>query len=583
MPKLSILGRHRENLVISTHSVKDLEKQAAAWRALPGWLHRRRPAVLVVTALLVAAGFKYFLVAQDRVPFNADEAVLALMARHILQGERPIFFYGQAYLGSLDAFLVAAGFRFLGAQVWVIRLLQTCLYLGTLITTALLGRRVFPSRWVGLLAVLLLAIPTVNVSLYTTVSLGGYGEALLIGNLILLVALQIKRAWYAGRRRSLWLATGFWGFLAGFGLWAFGLTLIYSLPAGLFLFFSLILPVVRQRQAHRLAGLFMLLAAGFLLGAAPWLSFAGQHGWQLLIFELSGSAIASVDSGALAVRLLHHLGSLLLLGTSVIFGLRPPWEVRWLGLPILPFALFFWLGVCAWMVRKTIHRPRSYSQLLLPGVVLFLLVGFLITSFGVDPSGRYFVPLAVPLALFAADWILVVARRRRSLAYVLVTLVIGYQLWGNLQAAASSTGLTTQFSPPSQIDHQYDLQLMQFLQSQGETTGYSNYWVSYPLAFLSNETLIFTPRLPYHTDLKYTRRDDRYPPYDQIVDRSSHVAYITTRNPALDDYLREHFQTLHVSWSEQRIGDYRVYYRFSRVVRPDEINLGETTFDTIGQ
>jgi hypothetical protein len=32
---------------------------------------------------------------------------------------------------------------------------------------------------------LLLAIPSVNVILYTTVSLGGYGEALLLGNLIL--------------------------------------------------------------------------------------------------------------------------------------------------------------------------------------------------------------------------------------------------------------------------------------------------------------------------------------------------------------------------------------------------------------
>jgi hypothetical protein len=36
-------------------------------------------------------------------PFNSDEAIVGLMARHMLQGERPLFFYGQAYLGSLDA------------------------------------------------------------------------------------------------------------------------------------------------------------------------------------------------------------------------------------------------------------------------------------------------------------------------------------------------------------------------------------------------------------------------------------------------------------------------------------------------
>ena len=156
-------------------------------------------------------------------------------------------------------------------------------------------------------------------------------------------------------------------------------------------------------------------------------------------------------------------------------------------------------------------------------------------------------------------------------------------MWGNVQAAVSPTGLTTQFYPPSQIDHRYDAQLSRFLESEGETTGYSNYWVAYPLAFLSNETLIFIPRLPYHTDLKYTQRDDRYAPYDRKVAQAKRVAYITTKNPALDSYLREHFQALHISWEEQQVGDYHVYYHLSSVVRPDEINLGETTLDTIGE
>jgi hypothetical protein len=53
----------------------------------------------------------------NAVPFNADEAIVALMARHILQGERPIFFYGQAYMGSLDAYLVALGFLLFGQQI----------------------------------------------------------------------------------------------------------------------------------------------------------------------------------------------------------------------------------------------------------------------------------------------------------------------------------------------------------------------------------------------------------------------------------------------------------------------------------
>ena len=121
------------------------------------------------------------LLALGALPFNADEAVVALMARHILQGERPIFFYGQAYMGSLDAFLVAGGFLLLGQQVWVIRLVQALLYGGLIITTIGLGKEACGSWKIGFLAAGLMAIPTVNVTLYTTASLGGYGEALLIG------------------------------------------------------------------------------------------------------------------------------------------------------------------------------------------------------------------------------------------------------------------------------------------------------------------------------------------------------------------------------------------------------------------
>ena len=39
---------------------------------------------------------------------DGDEAVVGLMARHIaFLGERPVFYYGQPYLGSLEAFSAA--------------------------------------------------------------------------------------------------------------------------------------------------------------------------------------------------------------------------------------------------------------------------------------------------------------------------------------------------------------------------------------------------------------------------------------------------------------------------------------------
>ncbi|MBM2844677.1 MAG: putative rane protein, partial [Anaerolineales bacterium] len=142
---------------------------------------------------MLALCLRVALLAADVFPFNADEAIVGLMARHILAGTWPTFFYGQAYLGSLDAAFVAAAFALLGETLLAIRIVQTLLFLGTILTTMALTREMGFSILVCTLAGLLLAIPSVNVTLYTTVSLGGYGEALLLGNLILLATLRLIR------------------------------------------------------------------------------------------------------------------------------------------------------------------------------------------------------------------------------------------------------------------------------------------------------------------------------------------------------------------------------------------------------
>ncbi len=201
---------------------------------------KRRNWAWPTLALFLAVGLKVWLILGDWMPFNSDEAIVALMARHILLGKLPVFFYGQAYMGSLDAFLVAGAFILFGEQVWAIRVVQGLLYLGVMCTTACIGKRVFGFWQVGILAMFLLAIPTVNVTLYTTVSLGGYGEALLFGNLIILLGLRIaKDIRSKDAPGSFWRWLGL-GFLSGFGLWIFGLTLVFSLRNdGITLGFSL--------------------------------------------------------------------------------------------------------------------------------------------------------------------------------------------------------------------------------------------------------------------------------------------------------------------------------------------------------
>jgi hypothetical protein len=513
----------------------------------------------------VAVALKLALLALETFPFHADEAVVGLMARHILQGRWPAFFYGQAYMGSVDASLVAAAFALFGEGVGAIRLVQVGLYSGTVLTAMRLAEEVSSSPAVPIAAGALMAIPTVNVTLYTTVSLGGYGEALLIGNLLLLIGL------WASRSPSETRLSGLWATLAGLGFWGFGLTLVYSLPSGILLFRSLWRSLDRPGFLRRAA----VIVGGAALGAAPWLWSVASTGVGSFLQELLGSAIA----GSSPARPLAYLGShalnLLIFGSTATLGLRPPWEVRWLAWPLLPVAVAFWIAALGLAARRLRADRAARARWLLLGVTSAVVVGFWLTPFGADPSGRYFLPLAVPLAIWGAELAQWLAERvSRTLAIAAVLAVIGFNLVGTLQSALQNPpGITTQFAPDARIDAADVEALVPLLGDLGETRGYSTYWVAYPLAFLSGEELIFVPKLPYHADLRYTERDNRYAPYNGMVESAQSVAYITSLQPELDRLIRSGLAEHGATWKETMVGDLRVFYRLSEPIPPEELPI----------
>ena len=527
--------------------------------------------------VVIAAILKIWLLSTDSIPFNADEAIVALMARHINQGKLPVFFYGQAYMGSMDAILVAIGFRIFGEYIWVIRAIQSILYLGTVYTTALLGFRLLGTRIAALFSGLLVAIPPVNITLYSTISLGGYGEMLLVGNLLLLGGLEINRqiktkGFKPNRGFFTLLLT--WGASAGFGFWVIGLSLVYTIPVILMLFWA-----IRSTENKRIyLPVAALLMIGTIIGSLPWWIFAIGDGSVLVISELSGSAIAELRNNTGLLQPIVRLGNFLLFGSTVILGLRPPWTVRWLMLPLLPFLLIFWFTVLfnSFISKTSLKDQIEFWMIRLIGIVL--LIGFILTPYGADPSGRYFIPLIVPMAIFGADLLTGQIQGKTYFPLGVLLLVLFFNLGGTIQSVRRNPpGLTTQFDAVTQIDQRNMDDLIAFLEQEEITRGYSNYWVSYPLAFISSEQLVFVPRLPYHEDFRYTARDDRYPPYGELVQSAEEVGYITTNHPELDSYLRTQFEIRGVTWHEEKIGDFQVFYDFSKIIRPQELGLGNTT------
>ncbi|MBI9036405.1 MAG: hypothetical protein JEZ03_18250, partial [Bacteroidales bacterium] len=534
-------------------------------------MNKKNSVILIIFIILVSIGWKSFLLAQNAFSFNSDEAIVALMARHILQGNFPLFFYGQSYMGSLDAFLVAAVFTLVGQKVLAIRILQTTLYVFVLLTSWMILALMKATKRQIITSLLLLSIPTVNVTLYTTVSLGGYNEALIIGNCILILTLLFVKDEHETikyHKKNLILA-GI-GFFAGFGLWVNGLTLVYSFSS----FFYIIWYLYQRRREFEPAKLlrnFSYLITGTLFGSIPWLVFAFGGGFSSLMAELFGSAIA-INQTSYFQQVGQHFLSFILFGISVILGLRPPFSVEWLLLPMIPFVLFGWGCLIVGMVKAAKEKSRNGIWLQI-GYATVLLLAFILTPFGGDPSGRYFIPVYQALAMLAGIGLSHLGINKYFKTLLIVGLVL-FNFFGTIQCIGKGKpGITTQFYEPTQIDHTYDDELIAFLLDNGEIYGYTNYWVSYPIAFLSQEQIVFIPKLPYHPDLKYTERDDRYTPYQEKVKLSNKVAYITTNNLNLDKFLRNQFTHLEIEWEEEKIGDYQVFYDLSKLILPEKIGL----------
>ena len=58
-----------------------------------------------------------------------DEAVVGIMSLRVLAGEFPVFFFGQNFMGALEAYLSAVLILFLGNRAWVLELLPVILSL----------------------------------------------------------------------------------------------------------------------------------------------------------------------------------------------------------------------------------------------------------------------------------------------------------------------------------------------------------------------------------------------------------------------------------------------------------------------
>ncbi|MFG1674759.1 DUF423 domain-containing protein, partial [Micromonospora sp. NPDC049282] len=323
----------------------------------------RRPRLPTLLALLVGfagVGYRLALLLADAPPSNSDEATMGLAALHIARGDDfPVWFYGQAYMGTLEAYLAAPLVAVAGPSVLVLRLPTLALYALFLLLSWRLTRRLGGDRWYALLVVAVLALGADRVVKNQLIAGGGYPELNPAGAALALLTVALCGGG-TGARLPRWAA---WGLVAGALLWVDPLILPYVLTLGA------LLVAWRRRELAGRAG--AVLAGALLLGVAPMVLDNLRHGRNPLTAVLaasgSGTAAGWVERG--------HGG--LVVGPPLALGFCSPghcapWQLWWAPVFLL---LLLLAAFTAWRALRGPVPPSLADQRVSAGVRLALLAG----------------------------------------------------------------------------------------------------------------------------------------------------------------------------------------------------------------
>ncbi len=473
--------------------------------------------------------------------YLADEGVVGLMGKHILEGkELPIFFYGQHYLGALEAYVAAVSFAAFGVNVLALRVVTLTFSFALAVLVYRFTYKVYSvaaARW----ATALVAVAPIYFLQWNLKARGGFVEHLVLVFVIMLLFWRF----YLDHRRATPTALAL-GLACGVALWVNQLVLAYLIPIGLLVLFG---------SADRRG--WLTVCVGGLLGASLLIGYNVAH--PLATFKTLGRKAVVLnrvpvderDDGWL-VRGVGKRVEALSQGVAklgLVFGVPPGESVERLGLSpaqreggaltglrrglaFLPLTVFGCALLAAMPRRgKNGWEPLGSDQLLAIFALVTCVVGYV--------SPRYML-VAYPIAAVMAG---VLATRltgtAKTFAQGAVLLVVVFNMAGWADA----------MTVPADDDEARGRELLAFLAERDLTACYSAAPL-YHLVFESGETVILSPL-----------QKDRYPPHNDIVERSDSLCYVFRED---QEDKRQHVAMMRlleaegVSFQTDEVGVYRV-------------------------
>ena len=320
----------------------------------------------------------------------SDEAIPALMAKHIAEGKvPPICHYGQHYLGSLGPHLYAVAFALFGYSIPLLKAVTVLMYLAFVILQFFLFKEFFPLSWAAALSFFYI-LPIGQLIDISTNNANPYALVLFLEVALLYTAYAIA---YKNRDR-LWPLLGF---LMGLSFWTHQITAAFIITAFLIVTF-------KARPVLKKYGVLFLYAAA---GGLPLLLQEVFDRFQLLRFMVGGEKAVWGQGKSLAtLKLIQSL----LLARDHAAG------------PLLLLILLAGMGSLIYLCFK----KKEYARLRIFLIFLAVFAGlYAYSGFSSKIAVRYLFPLYVCLpVILAAPFLWIRTRLKYFLfAGLLVILV----------------------------------------------------------------------------------------------------------------------------------------------------------------
>ena len=533
----------------------------------------------------VAVLLRILLIAQGWPGMSSDEGTMGLEAMHIAyRGELPIYFYGQSYMGTIEAYLAAGMYHLFGVSSFSLRLGMVFLFALFLLVMYLLTCLLYTKN-VALISIALLCFGSNETFMRQLRVLGGDSETMLFGPLILLIACWLALSLHAeatpAKRKKRHVMYGCLGFVMGLAIWSHFLVLPFVLV-------TLVLLLLFCRSEIRTRATSWLLI-GIFIGLLPFLIFNIEHPDQNSIATLwalhmsGGTAISLPHSfwdqilGAILVSIPQASGASPLCPIPTLAGewkqqisscmiFQGSWGVAFIVLLIIAtiaavFTLPQWRATfnppSTLAMNERQHLVRHTARLCLLGAAILTLLAYVFSpapALVPITSSRYLIALLMVIP--ALIWPLcshICLTRPVSFSSITSILKLSVLLF-IFVVFASATMRVFQQVPVVEKTTQQQYSLVDDLLHIGAVHIYSDYETCDRVIFQSEESIICSV-----LDNNLHTGQNRYLPYQAIVQNDPNAAYVFPVGSPQDEAFAHRMATSRVQYQRFVFEGYNSY------------------------